>query len=80
MGQGTRREYRLTGVRSALKSANAESGDTLVFGRLFSLNQYSFLLQKRITYGDSLSNLSTLNLNEDVLKLEGSWKVIGRWH
>lgn len=79
LGLGTRREYRLTGIRKALKVANARAGDTLVFGRMNESFDYAFIVEKRQSIKDSLSNLSTIHLGSEAIKLEGSWKVIGRW-
>ncbi len=79
VGTGTRREYRMTGIRKALKSANAEVGDKLIFGRLKITGKYAFRVEKRVVFKDSLSSLSTINLGSEAIKLEGGWKVIGKW-
>lgn len=79
VGSGTRREYRMTGIRKALKSANAEVGDKLIFGRLKITGKYAFRVEKRVVFKDSLSSLSTINLGSEAIKLEGGWKVIGKW-
>jgi hypothetical protein len=79
LGTGTRREYRMTGIRKALKRASAEVGDRLIFGQLKTTGVYAFNLEKRVVIKDSLSNLSTINLGSEAIKLEGGWKVIGKW-
>jgi hypothetical protein len=79
VGTGTRREYRITGIRKALKSANAQVGDTLVFGKRKDTGGYAFEVEKRVVIKDSLSSLSTINLGPEAIKLEGGWKVIGKW-
>lgn len=79
VGTGTRREYRMTGIRKALKGANAQAGDTLVFGQLKGTGEYAFRVDRRVLIKDSLSSLSTINLGSEAIKLEGGWKVIGRW-
>jgi hypothetical protein len=79
LGTGTRREYRMTGIRKALKSAQAQVGDSLVFGKLKDSGEYAFKVEKRVVIMDSLSSLSTINLGSEAIKLEGGWKVIGKW-
>ncbi len=79
IGTGTRREYRVTGIRKALRSANAQVGDKLIFGILESSGDYAFKVEKRVVIKDSLSSLSTIHLGSEAIKLEGGWKVIGKW-
>jgi hypothetical protein len=51
----------------------------LVFGKLKNTDEYAFKVEKRVVIKDSLSSLSTINLGSEAIKLEGGWKVIGKW-
>lgn len=65
--EGTRNEYRLTGMTKYLRSINAKVNDELVFSK--DENGSIFI---RIFRDEKIS----IPLNENILVLSGGWKII----
>jgi hypothetical protein len=79
ISDGTRSEYRLTGIRSYLMDMNAKFGDELVFGYTYDPQIRTITLNKVAQQTKKASSeLSTIVLGSSVIKLQSGWKVVGK--
>lgn len=79
IASGTRREYRLTGIRSYLIDMNAKFGDELVFGYMGNPQMRTITLNKVAKQPKKVSSeLSLIVLGSSVIKLQSGWKVVGK--
>jgi hypothetical protein len=78
ISNGTRMEYRLTGIRPYLFDMKAELGDELVFGYSGASKIPAVTLKKFANKPKKVSSeLSTIALGSAVIKLQSGWKVVG---
>ena len=72
LGLGTRNEFRLTGIRKALKKHQMLVNSVVRFGYDGNTQQFAIEMMPNI----DLEDLD--NPGDDVLKISGGWKVVGR--